>query len=66
MDDQFKLTQQFWDQVFPVRKWTFMRSLELQNTLGYDDKLVAKSMSVYCRMDEILRMETKNVIGTFL
>ena len=63
MLDNFHITNQFWDEVFPMRAWAFQRSLEFQNKYRYDNEIVAKMMLVYTRMDEILRIETKKQIN---
>lgn len=59
MTDSYDITHRFWDEVFPMRAWTFQRSLELQDQYRWDNPLVAKIAFVYRRMDEILLAKTR-------
>ncbi len=55
----------FWDQVFPALPYAFQRSQEIMSEYGYDHTLTAKSMHMYCRVEEILQQETRDANNKF-
>lgn len=56
----FNDNHNFWDQVFPALQYAFQRSLDMQTQYGWDDKIVAKSMHLYCRTEQILQKYTRD------
>lgn len=63
--EDWQLEIKFWDQVFPALPYAFQRSQEIEKKYGYNDEsgITAKSVQVYCRTEQILQKETREVFN---